>query len=248
MVCLSFVIRHGRQKHLKVFFVPLCGDLRGQQKTVPECPTDDRYLASSPEKFSDLFLQICMGSLQRKTAGTSGQFLVVSVPQESKDEESSKHTEVRDLPVLSNMTIMERICPAFGVCPVPFVKNSGAVTPNEYAHKYRSDIPDPPILAFLEKARVFTQKSKGFSLRSTPKIPGKERKNAQKARKIGKKQGHRKKQGLEGQGFRSKLRFGENLESSTVQVPDENIKIGDFSLHLFFLTSMIAIAPCLLAL
>ena len=38
--------------------------------------------------------------------------------------------EVRNLPVLSNMTIMERICPAFGVCPVPFVKNSGAVTPD----------------------------------------------------------------------------------------------------------------------
>ena len=70
--------------------------------------------------------------------------------------------EVRNLPILSNMTIMERICPAFGVCPVPFVKNSGVVNPNtakefmqpmkwmcdrpahvvhEYAHKYRSDIP-----------------------------------------------------------------------------------------------------------
>ena len=35
--------------------------------------------------------------------------------------------------------------------------------------------PDPPILAFLEKARVFPQKSKGFSLRGTPKILGKER-------------------------------------------------------------------------
>ena len=70
--------------------------------------------------------------------------------------------EVRNLPILSNMTIMERLCPAFGVCPIPFVKNSGVVDPNtakefmqpmkwiydhpaqvvhEYAHKYRSDIP-----------------------------------------------------------------------------------------------------------
>ena len=29
--------------------------------------------------------------------------------------------EVRNLPILSNMTIMQRLCPAFGVCPVPFV-------------------------------------------------------------------------------------------------------------------------------
>ena len=70
--------------------------------------------------------------------------------------------EARSLPILSNMTIMERLCPAFGVCPVPFVKNSGVLNPNtakeflqpmkwiydrpaqavhEYAQKYRSDIP-----------------------------------------------------------------------------------------------------------
>ena len=45
-----------------------------------------------------------------------------------------------------------------------------------------SILPDPPILAFLEKARVFPQKSKGFSLCGTPKILGKERKNAQKSK------------------------------------------------------------------
>ena len=70
--------------------------------------------------------------------------------------------EVRNLPILSNMTIMERLCPAFGVCPVPFVKNSGVVNPDaakeflqlmkwiydrpaqavhDYAQRYRSDIP-----------------------------------------------------------------------------------------------------------
>ena len=70
--------------------------------------------------------------------------------------------EVRNIPILSNMTIMERICPAFGVCPVPYVKNAGIVTPDtakeflqpmkwmydppahvvhEYAHRYRSDVP-----------------------------------------------------------------------------------------------------------
>ena len=42
--------------------------------------------------------------------------------------------------------------------------------------------PDPPTLAFLEKARVFPQKSKGFSLRGTPKILGKGRKNARKSK------------------------------------------------------------------
>ena len=42
--------------------------------------------------------------------------------------------------------------------------------------------PDPPILAFFGKARVFPQKRKGFSLRGTPKILGKERKNAQKGK------------------------------------------------------------------
>ena len=67
--------------------------------------------------------------------------------------------------------------------------------------------PDPPNLAFLEKARVFPRKGKGFSLRGTPKIVGKGRKNARKARKIGKrkKQGNRKKQGLEGQGRHSEF-------------------------------------------
>ena len=37
-------------------------------------------------------------------------------------------------------------------------------------------------LLFLEKARETAQKSKGFSLRGTPKILGKERKNAQKSK------------------------------------------------------------------
>ena len=63
--------------------------------------------------------------------------------------------------------------------------------------------PDPPTLAFLEKARVFPQKRKGSSLRGEPlKSLEKEGKRTKKARKIGKrkKQGNRKKQGLEGQG------------------------------------------------
>ena len=42
--------------------------------------------------------------------------------------------------------------------------------------------PDPRILAFLEKAGVSPQRSKGFSLRGNPKILGKERKNAQKSK------------------------------------------------------------------
>ena len=42
--------------------------------------------------------------------------------------------------------------------------------------------PDPPNLAFLEKARVFPQKSKGSSLRGTPEILGKGRKNARKSK------------------------------------------------------------------
>ena len=70
--------------------------------------------------------------------------------------------EVRNLPILSNMTIMERLCPAFGVCPVPFTRTAGVVDPDnakeymqpmkwvydrpakvlhEYAQKYRVDIP-----------------------------------------------------------------------------------------------------------
>ena len=61
-------------------------------------------------------------------------------------------------------------------------------------------------LLFLEKARVFPQKSKGFSLRGTPKILGKERKNAQKSKENRKKEEkskeiEEKKQGLEGQGW-----------------------------------------------
>ena len=66
--------------------------------------------------------------------------------------------------------------------------------------------PDPPILAFLEKARFFfSRKSKGFSLRGTPKILGKETKNAQKSKEnrkthkkskeIEKKQGKKEGQG-----------------------------------------------------
>ena len=72
--------------------------------------------------------------------------------------------EVRNLPILSNMTIMERLCPAIGVCvcPVPFTRNAGVVDPDnareymqpmkwmydrpakvlrDYAMKYRVDIP-----------------------------------------------------------------------------------------------------------
>ena len=38
--------------------------------------------------------------------------------------------EVRNLPILSNMTIMERLCPAIGVCPVPYTRESGVVNPD----------------------------------------------------------------------------------------------------------------------
>ena len=70
--------------------------------------------------------------------------------------------EVRTLPVLSNMMIMERICPAIGLNPVPLVKDHGSMTPltaKEYmrpmkwiydrplktlvslAHNYRAEVP-----------------------------------------------------------------------------------------------------------
>ena len=57
-------------------------------------------------------------------------------------------------------------------------------------------------LLFLEKSKGNPEKNKGFSPRGTPKILGKERKNAQKTREIGKRKSKEsKKQGLEGQGF-----------------------------------------------
>ena len=74
--------------------------------------------------------------------------------------------------------------------------------------------PDPPNLAFFEKARVFFPKKARVFLFAEPlKSLEKEGKTQEKARKIGKqkKQGNRKKQGLEGQGstagtFRKKFR------------------------------------------
>ena len=50
----------------------------------------------------------------------------------------------------------------------------------------------PPTLVFGDEARVFSQKSKGFSLRGTPKILGKERINA--PRKQGKSEDARSKE------------------------------------------------------
>ena len=44
----------------------------------------------------------------------------------------------------------------------------------------RKNGPDPPTLAFLEKAGVFPQKSKGFSLRGTPKNPWKRKEKRKK--------------------------------------------------------------------
>ena len=57
--------------------------------------------------------------------------------------------------------------------------------------------PDPPTLVFFslpakKKSKGNPPKKQGFSLRGTPKIL-EQRKNAQKAREIGKKQGNRKK-------------------------------------------------------
>ena len=71
--------------------------------------------------------------------------------------------EIRDLPVLSNMIIMERLCPAIGVNPIPRVKDySATILPNtakkllrpmkwvydrplttlvRQAHNYRADVP-----------------------------------------------------------------------------------------------------------
>ena len=63
--------------------------------------------------------------------------------------------------------------------------------------------PDPPTLPFLEKIKGNPESCKGFSLRGTPKILGKERKKRTKqAREIGKrkKQGNRKKQALDKEG------------------------------------------------
>ena len=57
--------------------------------------------------------------------------------------------------------------------------------------------PDPPTLAFWGKKQGKPQKMPGFSLRGTPKILGKERKNAQKSKGNRKT---KKKTGLEGQG------------------------------------------------
>ena len=37
--------------------------------------------------------------------------------------------EVRNLLILSNMMIMERICPAIGINPAPLVKDHGSITP-----------------------------------------------------------------------------------------------------------------------
>ena len=60
-------------------------------------------------------------------------------------------------------------------------------------------------LLFWKEQGFFPQKSKGFSLRGTPKILGKGRKTHKKSKenRKTKKQGNRKKQGLEGQGFRT---------------------------------------------
>ena len=68
--------------------------------------------------------------------------------------------------------------------------------------------PDPPTLAFLKK-KGNPGKKQGFSLRGTPKILGKERKNAQEkqGKSENKKARKSKKQGLEGQGQPKKVRF-----------------------------------------
>ena len=57
-----------------------------------------------------------------------------------------------------------------------------------------------PLLFWKKSNKGNPEKNKGFSLRLTPKILGKGRKNAQKKTKSEKKQGNKKKQGLEGQG------------------------------------------------
>ena len=71
--------------------------------------------------------------------------------------------EIRDLPILSNMIIMERLCPAIGVSPIPRVKDYGTTilptnakkllrpmkwvydrpltTLVRQAHNYRADVP-----------------------------------------------------------------------------------------------------------
>ena len=67
--------------------------------------------------------------------------------------------EVRNLPILSNMTIMERLCPAFRVCPVPFTRNSGVVDPDtarEYLQpmKWMYDRPAKVVHDYAQKHRV----------------------------------------------------------------------------------------------
>ena len=55
--------------------------------------------------------------------------------------------------------------------------------PNQQSDDFLLNLyPDPPTLPFLKKARETPKKSKGSSLRGTPKILGKERKNAQKSK------------------------------------------------------------------
>ena len=57
------------------------------------------------------------------------------------------------------------------------------LTSGTHTHTWAKNIiPDPPTLAFLKKSKGNTEKSKGFSLRGTPKILGKARKSTEKSK------------------------------------------------------------------
>ena len=80
---------------------------------------------------------------------------------------------------------------------------------------------------FFEKSRETPKKNKGFSLRGTPKILGKGRKNAQK--KQGKSENEKskeikKKQGLEGQGTQKSANERKRAQTQARKRPQKSAK------------------------
>ena len=86
--------------------------------------------------------------------------------------------------------------------------------------------PDPPTLAFLEKARVFPPKSKGFSLRGTPTILGKERKNAPK--KQGRSENEKSKEIEKSKGWRVRVSNSKTFQDGNGNGNFEAINSNDF--------------------
>ena len=66
--------------------------------------------------------------------------------------------EIRDLPILSNMIIMERLCPAIGVNPIPRVKDySATILPNTAKKLLRPMkwVYDRPLTTLVRQARNY---------------------------------------------------------------------------------------------